>query len=50
MILFASDYPHWDADAPAEIARRLPADLREKIMFANAERFYRLDTQRVAND
>jgi len=43
MIMFASDYPHWDADAPTEIARRLPEELRRKVMFDNAQRFYRLD-------
>jgi uncharacterized protein len=50
MILFASDYPHWDADAPHEIARRLPPDLRSKIMFGNAERFYRLSGKSAINE
>ena len=40
-LLFSSDYPHWDFDAPA---RCLPAsfskDLKERILYDNAKKFY----------
>ena len=43
MLMFATDYPHWDFDAPE---RALPGGLepalRRKIMWDNAAAFYRL--------
>ncbi|MQA83927.1 MAG: amidohydrolase family protein [Streptosporangiales bacterium] len=40
-ILFASDYPHWDFDSPAQaLPRSLPKDLRAKIFADNACRLY----------
>ena len=42
-ILFATDYPHWDFDAPDRtLPSALPRDLRVKIMGANADALYRL--------
>jgi hypothetical protein len=47
-VLFASDYPHWDAEWPGCVAaaRKLAAplgvDAVEKVMGTNAQRFYRL--------
>jgi predicted TIM-barrel fold metal-dependent hydrolase len=42
-IMFATDYPHWDFDAPE---RALPSvvrgELRDAIMGANARALYRL--------
>jgi uncharacterized protein len=41
MLMFATDYPHWDFDAPAQaIPHALPADLRRKIFWENARKFY----------
>jgi predicted TIM-barrel fold metal-dependent hydrolase len=40
MLLFASDYPHWDFDDPVLV--RLPAAWREQVMDANARELYRL--------
>jgi predicted TIM-barrel fold metal-dependent hydrolase len=41
--LFASDYPHWDADQPDDaFPVRLSPDLARKIYFENAARLYRL--------
>jgi predicted TIM-barrel fold metal-dependent hydrolase len=42
-IVFATDYPHWDADDPDEaFPVALPADLQQKIYFDNAARLYGL--------
>jgi len=42
-ILFASDYPHWDADQPDDaLPVRLPDDLVQKIYFENAAALYGL--------
>jgi predicted TIM-barrel fold metal-dependent hydrolase len=41
MLVFATDYPHWDFDSPeASIPRSLPADLRTKIFYENARELY----------
>jgi predicted TIM-barrel fold metal-dependent hydrolase len=42
MLMFATDYPHWDVDVPRQIERRLPKAWREKVMGENARAFYRL--------
>ena len=40
MLLFASDYPHWDFDDPTFL--RLPDAWREPVMDGNARALYRL--------
>jgi predicted TIM-barrel fold metal-dependent hydrolase len=42
MLLFSSDYPHWDYDRPAYIAARLPGAIRERVMSENARALYNL--------
>jgi uncharacterized protein len=43
MIMYASDYPHWDFDPPERtIPTGVPQTLRDKILFGNARDFYRL--------
>jgi predicted TIM-barrel fold metal-dependent hydrolase len=43
-IMFATDYPHWDFDAPdMALPRRLPAAARRRILHDNAAALYRLD-------
>ncbi len=42
-IMFASDYPHWDADNPDEaFPVPLPPEIERKIYFENAARLYGL--------
>jgi predicted TIM-barrel fold metal-dependent hydrolase len=41
-LCFASDYPHWDFDAPDRTLRELPAAWREPIAWRNAAELYRL--------
>jgi predicted TIM-barrel fold metal-dependent hydrolase len=40
MLMFASDYPHWDFDDP--VVLRLPPEWREQVMDGNARRLYGL--------
>ncbi len=40
MLMFASDYPHWDFDDPAFL--RIPAAWREQVMDNNARSLYKL--------
>jgi predicted TIM-barrel fold metal-dependent hydrolase len=41
MLMFSSDYPHWDADT-VEQAKRLPEDWQDRVLSENARAFYRL--------
>lgn len=42
-LIFASDYAHWDWDAPdTALPARLPDDVRRKIFYENARDLYRL--------
>jgi predicted TIM-barrel fold metal-dependent hydrolase len=43
MIMYASDYPHWDFDPPERtLPQQIPDSLRQKILFENARNFYQL--------
>jgi predicted TIM-barrel fold metal-dependent hydrolase len=46
-LCFASDYPHWDYDEPAQTLRTLPAEWREHVAWRNAAEFYRLPVPAV---
>ncbi len=42
MLMFATDYPHWDADDPLRALPKLPGDLESRIYHENASELYRL--------
>ncbi len=43
MLMFSTDYPHWQFDDPAEaFPAGLPPDLERKILSENARNFYRM--------
>jgi predicted TIM-barrel fold metal-dependent hydrolase len=43
MLLFSTDYPHWDFDSPERaLPPIIPGVLREKILWSNAQMFYGL--------
>jgi len=43
-IMFATDYPHWDFDAPDQaFPVQLDKVLHRKIMVENAQRLYHLE-------
>lgn len=43
MVMFSSDYPHWDFDNPRMALSPLPRQMRQKIFFETASRLYGLD-------
>lgn len=42
MLMFSSDFPHWDGDPPDFAARFFPKPMRPAVMGENARRLYRL--------
>lgn len=42
MLMFSTDYPHWDGDTPDFAARLIPPDLRERVMHQTARELYGL--------
>jgi len=45
VLMFSSDYPHWDFDSPLAAFPKMPADLRERIFWKNAQELYNLPTE-----
>lgn len=42
MLLFSSDYPHWDFDDPTMILKQFPLETRRKIFSENARALFKL--------
>jgi predicted TIM-barrel fold metal-dependent hydrolase len=45
MLLFSSDYPHWDADSPEYSLSGFPEEWKERIFFENARETFKLDAR-----
>jgi predicted TIM-barrel fold metal-dependent hydrolase len=45
MLMFATDYPHWDGDTPDFAARFIPKEIRASVMGENACELYGLPLQ-----
>lgn len=45
LLMFASDYPHWDADSPEYALKGFPDEWKERIFFQNAVETYRLESR-----
>lgn len=45
MLMFSSDYPHWDFDNPTRMLTQLPADMKERIFSENARALYGLPSR-----
>jgi uncharacterized protein len=50
VLMFASDYPHYDYDDPQWILPRLPKAARERILCQNAVEFFRLPRTRPRDE
>lgn len=48
LLMYSSDYPHWDYDDPSFVIRQLPPELRERVFCENALEFYGLPAERRA--
>jgi predicted TIM-barrel fold metal-dependent hydrolase len=42
MLMFSTDFPHWDGDTPDFAMRSLPDALRPAVMFDTAAALYKL--------
>lgn len=42
MLMFATDFPHWDGDTPDFSMRMLPESLRQPVMWETASKLYKL--------
>ncbi len=50
MVMFSSDFPHWDGDTPDFAARAFPADLRPRVMRETARELYKLPARAAAGE
>jgi len=42
MLMFSTDFPHWDGDTPDFAARALPPEVRDRVMTETARELYQL--------
>ncbi|HET7558658.1 MAG TPA: amidohydrolase family protein [Limnochordia bacterium] len=40
VLMYSSDYPHWDFDSPVQAFPKLPEHLHRRIFYENAKEFY----------
>lgn len=40
VLMFSSDYPHWDGDDPERIIKELPSEIGDAVFYANAAETY----------
>jgi predicted TIM-barrel fold metal-dependent hydrolase len=45
ILMFSSDYPHWDFDSPTRAFPRLPETMHHRIFYENARELYKLDIE-----
>ncbi|OUS83972.1 amidohydrolase family protein [Rhodococcus sp. NCIMB 12038] len=50
VLMFSSDYPHWDYDDPRHVAMRMPAEWRDLVMYKNAQELYGLPETRPVDE
>jgi predicted TIM-barrel fold metal-dependent hydrolase len=50
ILMFASDYPHWDFDSPTHAFPKLPPAMHERIFSANAREWYGLPAATVSSE
>ena len=48
MLMFATDFPHWDNDMPDFTARHLPKHMKTQIMSENARQLYGLPATQIS--
>ena len=42
MLMFATDYPHWDYDNPERVLAGMPEHLKRKVFLETARKLYNL--------
>lgn len=42
MLMFSSDYPHWDADTPEKIIKYMPKEWHDQVFFGTAAATFRI--------
>ncbi|QSO49277.1 amidohydrolase family protein [Alicyclobacillus mengziensis] len=46
ILMFSSDYPHWDFDSPTRSFPKLPEPMYQRVFFENARDFYNLSSEK----
>jgi uncharacterized protein len=47
LLMYSSDYPHWDFDDPDYVVKHIPAALKDRVLFQNALEFYGMPPERT---
>ena len=42
MLMFSTDYPHWDGDTPEHTFKRIPKHMWQQVMVDNPMGYYRM--------